>query len=91
MYKIKYLSSARKDIADIYKFIALDNPVIALNVIEKIRKTIWYLSDFPFIWIDIENWLMKLVDTKYHYIIFYKINWSIIEIVSVFKNKNLIR
>jgi len=88
MYKIKFLLKAREDISDIYRYIAKDNPIIALEVNDNIRKTIWYLLDFPFIWTKLDNWLMKIVDTKYKYNIIYIINSNTIEIVAIFKNKD---
>lgn len=88
MYKIKFLLKAREDISDIYRYIAKDNPIIALEVNDNIRKTIWYLLDFSFIWTKLDNWLMKIVDTKYKYNIIYIINSNTIEIVAIFKNKD---
>lgn len=88
MYKIRYLKVARLDIANIYSYIAIDNPVMALKVYENIKKLVWYLYDFPLIWTKLDNWLMKIVDSKYKYNIIYKINWDTIEIVTIFKNKN---
>ncbi len=85
MYKVKLSDNAIIDLNSIYNFISNDNKFFAVKVIQYIRNTIDYLEYFPFLWTDLDNNLRRLVDSKYKYNIIYKINWNIIEIVSVFK------
>lgn len=88
MYKIKYLESSVLDMDEIFDYISLDSQFYALKVLININNTIKYLEIFPYIWIEISNWLRMFVESKYKYKVIYKINWSIIEIVSIFKNKD---
>jgi len=90
MYKIKLLYSANEDILEIINFISGDNLFYANKVYEYIYKSVLLLKDFPFIWKSRKGWLREIVDPKYWFRIFYKIDSEreIVYIISIFKYKN---
>lgn len=90
MYKIKLLSWANKNISEIINFISWDNLFYANKVYEYIYKSILLLKEFPFIWKPHKDWLREIVDPKYWFRIFYKVDLEdeIIYIISLFKYKN---
>lgn len=47
IYSIRYLSTAEKDIEDIFDYIYQDNPSAAQNLLEKFDKTIIKLASHP--------------------------------------------
>ena len=88
MYEIVYSESSNIDIQEIYSYIWNDNQY-SIKVVMKIKKTIMFLEDFPFIWQEIGFGLRHLIEQKYKYKIIYKIKWNIIEIVHIWKYKNI--
>lgn len=87
MYNIKILKKAEIDLINITSFIADDNPYQAKIVIDKIKNTLEYLKNFPFIWKNIESWLREIIESQYKFRIVYKISWNNIRVVSIFKYK----
>jgi plasmid stabilization system protein ParE len=90
MYKIEFSYNSRKNFWDIFLFIATDNPLIGIEVQNNIKNTISYLKDYPYIWTKYKSNLRKLVNSKYKFVIIYKINEinKTIIIVSIFKYTN---
>lgn len=81
---IRYLSSAEKDIEDIFDYISRDNPSAASNILEKFDKTITKLASHPFLGIipnDIRlkrlGYRMLIID---NYLVFYVVKKTTIQI-----------
>ena len=91
MYEIKFTKKARENIQDIKDYISDDNPIIADKMLEKIFYTISNIAIFPNLWKEIGWNLKEFVEPNYKFRIIYKVkNEQIeIEIISIFKNKNL--
>lgn len=92
MFKIFLSNEALDNLDEIKSFIASDNSEYAQKVIDIILNTINNLSYFPNLWKELENydWLRELVEANFWYRIVYRIlGQNEIEIVTIFKNKNL--
>jgi hypothetical protein len=65
--------------------------LVAQKVIEKIFDTISNISIFPNIWKELEWEIREIVEPNYKFRIIYKVKGELIEIeiISIFKNKNL--
>ena len=87
MYSIKYSKIARLNLLEIQNYIAQDNLYYSIKVLKNIESSIWYLKDFPYLWTCINKKLRKIVNSKYWYTIFYKLNEieKQVEIVSISK------
>ncbi len=88
MYKIKFLKTAVFDLREISNYISLDNPLQSKIVLKNIYENIKYLEMFPFLWKEIKQWYREII-VKYRYKVVYNINKNNIEIVSIFKHKDL--
>ena len=88
MYKIKILRKAENNLIETFNYISLDNTNYAKIVLDSIKKSINYLSKYPFLWKKIDDNLRQIVEPKYKFKIIYKVSKNIIYIVAVFKNKN---
>ena len=89
MYLIKYSGKSIVEIDEIYDYIAEDNNLYAIKVIESISNSIKNISIFPYLWTSL--WIVrKIVESKYKFVIVYEIdeNKQIITIISIFQNKN---
>ena len=49
LYEIRYLSTAEKDMVDIFKYIMKDNPLAAASQLDKFDRSISHLELNPFI------------------------------------------
>ncbi len=83
-YRIRYLSTAERDLLEIFEYIKKDNPTAAHSHLEKFDKSISQLSDNPFLGIiPKDNRLKKLgyriliVDK---YLVFYVVKAKVIQI-----------
>jgi len=88
MYEIVYLESSKIDFQEIYSYIWNDNQY-SVKVIVKIKNTILYLEDLPYMGQEVGFWLRHLIEQKYKYKILYRIKWNTVEIVHIWKNKNI--
>lgn len=90
MYKIKFIKSSREEMKNIFSYIYLDSPFVAIKVYNQILNTISYLKDFKYLWVKFYWEYRKLVNSKHRFTIIYKIDEEnqTIMIVSIFKYKN---
>lgn len=90
MFKIKYTRESKNNLGDIFHYIAADNIISAVNVLQKIHTTISQIKLFPYIWKNRNGKMREFVETKYRFRIIYHIDEEeeIIYIDSIFKNKN---
>ena len=93
LYKVIYFPIAIEDVNNILNYISIDNPPVALELINKIDYSIRSLSRFPYkgvspkdYHIKSKNYRMLIIDS---YIVFYVVNdiLSIIEIMRVLSSK----
>ena len=85
MYSIQFLAGARRDFAEIYTYIAADNPFYADEVLSRIEYSVQYLKQFPLIGTKICGDTRSIVEPKYRFKIVYTIQDHTIFIISVFK------
>jgi toxin ParE1/3/4 len=92
-YKVIYFPIAIDDVNNILNYISIDNPPVALELINKIDYAISSLSQFPYKGVSpkdyhlkSKNYRMLIIDS---YIVFYIVNdtLSIIEIMRVLSSK----
>ncbi len=90
---IKYTPEAKRNLSEIQFYIFQDNPYYSIKVLKSIENTINFLKDFPYLWVWVNSILRKIIETKYKYTIFYKVNEKnkTIEIISISKFKNLLK
>lgn len=88
MFNIVYTKKVKQDLESINDFISKDNPINSIKTINSIIKTIEILSDFPYIWKEVEQNIRELVESNYKYKIVYQVNNNNIIILSVYKYKN---
>jgi toxin ParE1/3/4 len=93
LYKVVYFPIAIDDVNNILNYILIDNPPVALELINKIDYAISSLSRFPYKGVSpkdyhlkSKNYRMLIIDS---YIVFYVVNdiLSIIEIMRVLSSK----
>lgn len=89
MFNIELQKLAYEDLDLIFWYISDDNKIIAVQVIQKINKSIQNLKTFPYLWKK-SGILREFVESKYKFRIIYNVNEDkkIITIISIFKNKN---
>jgi toxin ParE1/3/4 len=76
--KVVYAERARRDISEIYEFIAAHNPAAAKRVESLIRITCERLADFPLAAAKTdETGVHRLPLVRYPYTIFYRFNSSL--------------
>lgn len=92
-YIIEYSSNSKPDIIEIKKYIKynLQEPIIANNLIAKIRKTIEKLANNPELYSIIDDDFMKKQEIRKvvidNYIVFYRIKDNFVEIIRVIYGK----
>ena len=83
-YRIRYLSTAQRDLLDIFAYIKKDNPTAAHSMLEKFDKSISQLGHNPFLGaIPKDNRLKKLgyrILIVGKYFVFYVIKAKVIKI-----------
>lgn len=89
MYEIIFSDEALFDLWEIYHFIAIDNEYIADKVNTNILMCIQNLSFFPKLWVDIWDDSRELIESVYRYQIRYKTTWNTIQIIAIYKFKNI--
>lgn len=91
MFKIYFSKLALEDLKSIKFFISKDSITQSQIVTDKILLTISILSIFPSLWkvVDNKDSLRELVDSNYHFRIIYKVISNSVNIVSIFKYKNI--
>ena len=89
MYKVKYSNDAKYDIQDVSNYISQDSKQYWIKVILSIRKTIDLIKIFPYMWQSIDWEMRWFIEQKYKYKIIYRIEWEYIEILKIYKNKNI--
>jgi len=90
-YKIEYLPSSAKDLAEIVDYIKIDSPQSALNFLDKIDESISRLEQFPFIGVipkDIRlqslGYRILIID---NHLVFYVVFDDIVEIRRIISGK----
>lgn len=90
-FKIEYLPIAKKDLTEILEYIQIDNPSVALKLLDEIDKTIAKLAYFPYIGhipkdqrLIFLNYRMLVVET---YIVFYVVLDDVVEIRRILHGK----
>jgi hypothetical protein len=86
MYEIIYSDEAKINILNIVDYIWKD---YSLKVILNITKTASLLEHFPEMWFKISKWEREIVESKYKYQIRYAIIWKEINILLIYKFKNI--
>lgn len=83
-YSIRYLSTAEKDIEDIFNYICQDNPSAAQDLLEKFDEKIYKLASHPFLGkIPNDIRLKRLgyrILTIDNYLVFYVVKTTTIQI-----------
>jgi addiction module RelE/StbE family toxin len=83
-YSIRYLSTAEKDINDIFEYIYLDNPSAANNLLDKFDNTISKLASHPFLGIVPNDTRLKRLGYRIliidNYLVFYVIKVITIQV-----------
>ncbi|MDD2870533.1 MAG: type II toxin-antitoxin system RelE/ParE family toxin [Candidatus Gracilibacteria bacterium] len=88
MYNIEFQESADENLDFIFSYIAEDNGIVAIKVINKINQTIQNLRLFPYMGKPYFELMREIVEPKYKFRILYKIVGNNIFIVSITKNTN---
>jgi len=90
-YRIRYLPSAQEDLLGILDYIKLDNPVAAVEFIERIETDVGKLKTFPGLGVvpkdprlEMSGYRMLVIDS---YLVFYVIQEGIVEIRRVIHGK----
>ena len=92
-YIIEYSKDSRQDLMDIKRYIKynLQEPTIANNLITKIRKEIDKLANDPEIYPIVDDVYIKKLEIRKiivdNYIVFYRVQNNIVEIVRVIYGK----
>jgi len=83
-YEIRYLSTAEKDLIDIFEYIKQDNPAAAISQFEKFDKSVSQLALNPFLGVIPKDerleklgYRMLIVDK---YLVFYVIKTETVQI-----------
>jgi len=83
-YSIRYLSTAEKDINDIFEYIYLDNPSAANSILNKFDNTISKLASHPFLGIVPNDIRLKRLGYRIliidNYLVFYVIKVTTIQV-----------
>jgi toxin ParE1/3/4 len=83
-YEIRYLTTAVRDIEDIFDYIARDRPAAAVSLLEKFDHTISQLADFPELGVVPKDGRLKRIGYRMliieNYLVFYVIKPKTIQI-----------
>jgi len=90
MLNIEFQELAHENLDFIFSYIAENDKIIAIKVIQKINNTIKNLELFPYMWKPTIWRLREIIEPKYKFRIIYYLNEEekTITIISIFKNKN---
>ncbi|WP_407310366.1 type II toxin-antitoxin system RelE/ParE family toxin [Desulfosporosinus sp. SB140] len=90
-FRIEYLPIAEKDLTEILEYIQIDNPTVALRLLDDIDKTISKLVYFPYMGHVPKD--QRLIQLNYrmlvveNYLVFYVILDDIVEIRRILHGK----
>lgn len=88
MLNLEFQASCLDQIEEIFSFVAQDNPVSAVDVVQRIYHTIENLRVFPYLWKQ-DSWgIREIVEPRYKFRILYLLKGETIYIVSIFRYKN---
>jgi len=83
-YKIRYLSTAEKDLIDIFEYIKKDNPAAAISQLEKFDNSIYKLALNPFLGVIPKDERLKKLGYRMlivdKYLVFYVIKTETVQI-----------
>lgn len=83
-YEIRYLSTAEKDVIDIFQYIKKDNPAAAVSQLEKFDKAISQLASNPHIGVIPKDERLKKLGYRMlivdNYLVFYVVKTDYIHI-----------
>jgi toxin ParE1/3/4 len=83
-YRIRYLSTAQKDLFEIFEYILKDNPGAALNQLEKFDQTISHLASNPLLGIVPNDERLRRLGYRVlvvdSYLVFYVIKGKVVQI-----------
>ncbi len=95
VYKIRYLTSARRDLQDVFSYIFEVNPSAARKVLDDIHRSVSQLSTFPYKGRQLEDQILfeegYRILTVDKYLIFYIVLESKIEIRRIIHSRRLLR
>lgn len=75
MVRLQWTKNAKICLKNIHDYIALDNPVIAKNVIKNIREKVQILKSFP----EIGSTYLEIEDVRILYYAHYRIVYLIVD------------
>ncbi len=88
MLNLEFQESTLEQIEGIFSFVAQDNPVSAVDVIQRIYHTIENLRVFPYLGKTDSGILREIIEPRYKFRIIYLVRDNTIYIVSIFKHQN---
>lgn len=89
--RIEYLPIAEKDLTEILEYIQIDNPTVAVRMLDDIDKTISKLAYFPYIGLAPKD--QRLIQLNYrmlvveNYLVFYVVLDDVVEIRRILHGK----
>ena len=90
-YIIEYLSIAEKDLTEIIKYVQLDSPKSALNLLEELDNSISQLEDFPYMGKTPKDTCLQYLNYRIlivsSYLVFYVVKNDIMEIRRILHGK----
>jgi toxin ParE1/3/4 len=96
-YRVEYLPSAIRDLESVFDYISgeLFSPQAAFHLLDKIEKSVFRLSIYPFSCEKIKDLLLNKKGYRVlvveHYLVFYVVSNQIVEIRRVLYNKQIYR
>ncbi len=83
-YEIRYLSTAEKDLIDIFEYIKKDNPSAAISQLEKLDKSVSQLALNPFLGVTPKDERLKKLGYRIlivdKYLVFYVVKTGTVQI-----------
>jgi len=83
-YEIRYLSTAEKDLIDIFEYIKKDNPSAAISQLEKFDESVSQLALNPFLGVIPKDERLKKLGYRMlivdKYLVFYVVKTEIVQI-----------
>ncbi len=83
-YEIRYLSTALKDLEDIFEYIRKDRPLAAASMLEKFDRSVSQLASNPFIGVVPKDGRLEKLGYRVlivdKYLVFYVVKGKIVQI-----------
>jgi addiction module RelE/StbE family toxin len=83
-FEIRYLTTAARDLEDIFEYIARDRPAAAASMLEKFDRTISQLASFPELGVIPKDDRLQRIGYRMliieNYLVFYVIKFQTIQI-----------